>query len=285
MYSSINNTKKWYGPVGVLILLFFLTVALFAGFLSPHELKTSYQPYLPISRQHLLGTNDMGYDIFTELLHSARISLGVGIAAALISVVVGTTAGLLAGYYKGVLSEVVVGIIDIFLLVPFLPLVVMLAAYLGASFWNIVLVIGLLGWCSTARVVRARAMQLRSMPFVESLKSLGIPDTRIIVCHVLPNASEVIAAKFVLSVAGAMLSEASLSFLGLGDPAMISWGMMIHYAFKRGGFVNGMWHWYLPPGLCIAMCAMGFVLLGLLFEARGERLSTSCRQVEEIFRA
>lgn len=273
MDKMIDKRKKWCGLAGALILLCFLTVALLAGLLSPHELKSSCQPYLPVSRVHLLGTNDMGYDILTELLHSARISLEVGLAAAFVSMAVGTSVGLLAGYYKGVFSEVMAGIIDIFLLIPFLPLVVILAAYLGAGFWNIVLVIGLLGWCSTARVVRARVMQLKSMNFVESLESLGIPDNRIIVRHLLPNVSEIIAAKFVLSVAGAMLSEASLSFLGLGDPTGVSWGMMVHYAFKRGGFVNGLWNWYLPPGLCIALCTMGFVLLGIYIEGRESGVS------------
>ncbi len=108
---------------------------------------------------------------------------------------------------------------------------------------------GLLDWCQTARIVRARAIQLKAVPFVEVLRTLGISDRRIITNYIIPNASDVIAAKFVITVAGAMLSEAALSFLGLGDPSRISWGTMIHYTFKRGGFVNRMWHWYLPPGL------------------------------------
>lgn len=282
MKKHIYNYDKWCGLAGLLILCLFLAAAALADLFSPHQIKFSFQPYLPVSVEHLLGTNDMGYDIFSELLHASRISLGVGLLASVISVFAGTGIGVLSGYYRGVPGELLTGLTDIFLLVPFLPLMVILAAYAGPSVWNIVLVIGLLGWCSTARVVRARAIQLKTMPFVEALRALGISDRRILISHIIPNASDVISAKFVTTVAGAMLSEAALSFLGLGDPAQISWGTMIHYAFKRGGFVNGMWNWYLPPGLCIALCAMGFVLIGLYLEERDERVKAVRRLGDEI---
>ena len=273
MLEPMEQTKNnLFGLVGCLILLTFGGVALLAEFLAPHSTSTSFPVFLPPSGTHVLGTNDMGYDIFSELLFASRISLLVGLVAALISVFIGTGVGLLSGYYRGAIGDLMTGIIDIFLLIPFLPLMVILAAYLGPSIWNIILVIGLLGWCSTARVVRAKVLQLREMPFIEAAKAVGLSNRSIILRHIFPNVTEVVAAKFVLSVAGAMLSEASLSFLGLGDPARISWGGMIHYAFKRGGFFNGMWYWYLPPGICIALCTIGFVLLGLYLEAKNNQL-------------
>lgn len=276
MSHLVKLDGRAFGAMGLLILATFCGIALLADLLSPHLITSSHQPYMSPSWEHPLGTNDMGYDIFSELLHASRVSLIIGILAAFVSIIIGTMVGLLSGYYKGMTSEAITGVIDIFLLIPVLPVMVILAAYLGASIWNIIFVIAILGWCSTARVVRARVLQLREMPFVESLRALAIPGYRILVGHVLPNTSEVIAAKFVLAVAGAMLAEAALSFLGLGDPAMVSWGGMMHYAFKRGGFVNGMWYWYLPPGLCIAACAMGFLFLGLYFESRANKEVGSC---------
>ncbi|MFZ5898304.1 MAG: ABC transporter permease [Bacillota bacterium] len=270
---------RFVGFCGAFVLVIFGLTALFADSLAPHALNVSFTPYLPPSAHHLLGTNDMGYDIFSELLHAARLSLAVGVLAALMSIVVGVAVGLLSGYYKGFWGETLSGLIDVFLLIPVLPLMVILAAYLGASFWNVILVIGLLSWCSTARVVRARVLQLREMPYIEALVALGIPDRVIILKHVLPNTAEVIVAKFVLAVAAAMLSEASLSFLGLGDPSRVSWGGMVHFAFTRGGFVNGMWYWYLPPGLCIAACTVAFTLLGMCFERCQERERMNARHM------
>jgi peptide/nickel transport system permease protein len=160
-------------------------------------------------------------------------------------------------------EELVMATSDVVLLVPGLPLMIILAAYLSPSMWNIVLAVGLLWWCSTARVVHSRVLQLREMPFVEAARALGGKDRYIMLNHILINTKEVIYAKFALSVASAMLTEASLSFLGLGDPLNISWGEMIHFAFSRGGFANDMWWWYLPPGLMICASVLGFVMIAM----------------------
>jgi peptide/nickel transport system permease protein len=169
----------------------------------------------------------------------------------------------MAGYHRGWLGELLMGTTDVFLLIPALPLMIILAAYLSPSMWNIILVIGLLWWCSTARVVHSRVLQVREMQFVESTRALGYSDSYILHRHVLANTKEVIHAKFALAVASAMLVEASLSFLWLGDPLNISWGEMIHFAFTRGGFANDMWWWYLPPGLMICFCVLGFVMVSM----------------------
>lgn len=260
-----------YLSAGIAVLGLFTITALFADSLSMHELQKIHTPFLEPSLTHLLGANDMGYDIFTELIHASRVSLIIGVSAAFVSIIIGSAIGALAGYLRGVAGELLTGLIDVFLLIPMLPLMIIISAYLGQSIWNTVLVISLLSWCSTARAVRAQVMKLREATFVEALKALGIPLPRIIIRHIIPNIMDVISAKFVVAVASAMLSEAALSFLGLGDPTKISWGTMIHYAFKRGGFSNGMWYWYLPPGLCIGACTMGFVLLGLYIEGRNRK--------------
>jgi peptide/nickel transport system permease protein len=240
-----------------------MALALFAPLIAPHDPEESKMPYQPPSQEHRLGTNDIGQDILSELIYASRVSLTIGFLAGLISVFIGATLGMLAGYYRGVVEEIVMATGDVVLLIPGLPLMIILAAYLSPSMWNIVLVVGLLWWCSTARVVHSRVLQLREMPFVEAARALGGGDRYIIFHHILINSKEVIYAKFALAVASAMLTEASLSFLGLGDPLNISWGEMIHFAFSRGGFANDMWWWYLPPGLMICASVLGFVMIAM----------------------
>ena len=267
----LKEQGSGYLIAGCLILLVFICASFLAPVLAPHSLEENHIPYDGISRSHFLGTNDMGIDIFSELLHAGRISLCIGLFSAVISVLIGGALGIASGYFRRLAGELFTGIIDIFLLIPMLPLMIVLASYLGQNWFNIVLAIGLLGWCSTARTVRAKVLQLRETLFVEALKGLGIRTRKILLDHMLPHVADVIAAKFVLAVAGAMLSEAALSFIGLGDPTISSWGMMIHHAFRRGGFSGGMWHWYLPPGLCIGIVVFGFVLIGLHFEKNSNR--------------
>ncbi|MEN6624083.1 MAG: ABC transporter permease, partial [Smithella sp.] len=226
------------------------------------------------SQSHPLGTNDMGQDILTILMSASRISLIIGITAAMASVLIGSIVGILAGFFSGMRGEIFTGAIDTVMLIPVLPLLVILAVYLGPGSFNIILVIACVGWCSTARAVRAKVLQLREMAFVEALNGLGFSSSRIIFLHLLPNVLEIVSAKFILSVAGAMISEASLGFLGLGDPQQPGWGKMIHDAFQRGGFANGLWNWYLPPGICITLCVMGFVLLGFYWEKKNKAEKT-----------
>jgi peptide/nickel transport system permease protein len=194
----------------------------------------------------------------------------VGFFVAFVSVAIGTLVGLFSGYLRGAADEVLMGTTDIVLIIPALPLMIILAAHTSPSIWNIIIVIGALWWTSTARVVRSRVLQLREMPFVEAARSLGAGDGYIVFKHILPNTLQVILAKFILAVAGAMLTEASLSFLGLGDPLQKSWGMMLNYAFSRGGFINGYWWWYLPPGICISLAVLSFVLIGFGLEEQDQ---------------
>jgi peptide/nickel transport system permease protein len=259
-----RNRKFLWAGIGILLL--FTVAGIWAGMLNPAVVKHRGLAYLPPSWSHPLGTDDMGYDLLISLCTAGRISLLIGIGAAGIAVFLGTVIGLLAGFLRKPWANLLTGFIDSVLLIPMLPFMILLAAYLGQHILNVILAIALIGWCSTARAVRSRVMQLREMPFVEALTSLGLKDRRIIFCHLLPNIVEIISAKFVLSVAGAMLSESALSFLGLGDPVRLSWGKMVHDAFERGGFAGGLWNWYLPPGLCITLCTLGFVFLGLYGE-------------------
>ncbi|HWR41057.1 MAG TPA: ABC transporter permease [Patescibacteria group bacterium] len=263
----LSRYSPW-GVISCLLIVGLSIIALFAPFISPFSPGERFFPFSPPSAVHWLGTDDIGQDILAQVIYGSQISLTVGLAAAVSSVCLGTLAGIGGAYLRGWGREVFRGMIDTALLIPFLPLMVLLAAYLGPGLSNIVLVISLLGWCSTARSVQARVLQLRELPFIESLVSLGLPGYRIIYAHILPNLRELILAKFIVTAAHVMLAEAALSFLGLGDPTRVSWGGILYYAFHRGGFSNDLWYWYLPPGGCIALSTFTFVAWGYYLEQR-----------------
>lgn len=244
----------------------FILIAIFADIIAPHNPWERFEPYEKPDRNHPLGTNDIGNDILSELIHGSRASLIVGIGAAIIATLLGLLVGLFSGYFKGTLDEMFMGITDIFLMIPRIPLIIILAAFLKSSIWFIMLALGFLWWTSTARVVRSRTLQVRELDFVTSAKCLGFKNRHIIFSDILPNIFPVVVPKFMLTVATAMISEASLSFLGLGDPSMKSWGLMINFALIKGGLVNEMWWWYLPPGLCIILFVFSIVSLGFSFE-------------------
>ncbi len=258
--------------IGLVLFSSFLLAAIFSSFLSPCDPWDRFEPYLPPGQDHILGTNDLGQDILSELIYGSRVSLIVGFGAALMATTIGSSIGLLAGYFKGMADEILMGITDIFLMIPQIPLIIVLAAFLRPSFWLIALLMGSLWWTSTARVVRSKALQIREMGYVQSKRSLGFSHLHIIVSDVLPNLSQLVMPKFLLSIASAMIAESSISFLGLGDPSMKSWGMMINFAFSRGGFINGYWWWYMAPGLCITIFVLSIVLIGSFLEERDESI-------------
>jgi peptide/nickel transport system permease protein len=262
---EVLRTQKM-SLVGLILFLSFVLMAVFSLELAPYDPWMRFEPYLRPCSGHLLGTNDMGNDILSELIYSTRISLLVGFAASVMATLIGTIVGLLAGYYRGITDEILMGITDIFLMIPQIPLIIVIASFLRPSFWIVAILMGTLWWTSTARVVRSRTLQVREMGFVQASRALGFSDIHIIFTDVLPNTCHVIAPKFLLSIASAMIAEASISFLGLGDPTMKSWGTMINFAFTRGGFINGYWWWYLTPGLCITLFVLCVVLMGFAWE-------------------
>jgi peptide/nickel transport system permease protein len=251
---------------GAALFILFIIVALFSEVISPYDPWARFEPYQQPGIEHILGTNDMGNDILSELIFSSRTSISVGLGAAMMATAIGTSVGLLSGYFKGIVDEALMGITDIVLMIPNIPLIIILAAFLRPSPWIIALIMGSLWWTSTARVVRSRTLQVREMKFIESTKSLGFSGLHIISSDVFPNIFQVVLPKFILAIASAMIAEASISFLGLGDPAMKSWGTMISFAFSRGGFINGYWWWYLPPGICIISFVFSVVMMGFALE-------------------
>lgn len=270
-WASIRRTlsEVWsdgLGRTGVILLIFVTVVAVFGPMLfpfNPADVGKSAQDILrPPSAQHWLGTDELGRDVFREVIAGAGISLLVGLLATAISILVGAVIGLIAGYRVGWLDAVLMRVTDFFLVIPTLPLVIALAALFGQSLGIIILVIGLTGWPGTARIVRSQVLSLRERQFVVRVRSFGASDMRIVGLHILPNVLPLIFANTVLVIAGSILSEATLAFLGLGDPVHVSWGTMLHFAFVSGATGRGAWWYFLPPGIGIVVVVLGFTLAG-----------------------
>ena len=249
------------------VLLVFLFVAVFGGLLAPLDPDASSTDVLEKpSADHLLGTTEVGSDVFSQLLAGARVSIVVGLAAAFISGTIGAAVGLIGGYFGGWTDRVIDSFENWFLVLPTLPLMVVLARLLDPSLSVLIIVIAITSWAGTGRIVRAQVLTLKERAYVERARALGASDWYIIRRHVLPNALPLIFANTVLIVAVAILAEAALAFLGLGDPTSISWGTMIENGFDAGAPSAGAWWYIVPPGLCITVLVFAIGLFGYLFE-------------------
>jgi peptide/nickel transport system permease protein len=262
--------KDPLGRVGLLLLCLAAVAAILGPALWPFDPTAVGADASSIlqapSAQHWLGTDELGRDVWAQFLVGARISLFVGLMATLISTVIGAGFGILAGFFMGPLDTVLMAITDFFLVVPALPLMIALAAIFGQNLVIVILVIGLLSWPRTARIVRAQTLSLRQRQYVQRARSLGAGNGRIIRAHITPHVGQLIVANTILVVAGCILSEATLSFIGLGDPNRISWGSSLHFAFMSGAVGRGAWWYFLPSGLGILVVVLGFTLVGHAFE-------------------
>jgi peptide/nickel transport system permease protein len=257
----------WRGRIGIAMLGLFVFLALFGSAIAPHDPDASSLDILGgISTDHWLGTTEQGSDVFSQLLVGARVSIVVGFAAAAISAILGALVGLLGGYFGGWTDRILDSLENWFLVIPTLPLMIVLARLLTPSLTVLIAVIGLTSWAGTGRIVRAQVLTLRERAFVERARALGGGDAYIIRTHILPNTLPLIFANTVLIVAVAVLSEAALAFLGLGDPTRISWGSMLENAFSSGAPSAGAWWYVVPPGLCITLLVLSVSMLGYLFE-------------------
>jgi len=207
-----------------------------------------------------LGTDQLGRDIFAQFLYGARISLFVGLLAALLSVLIGLLVGIVSGYVGRFLDEALMRFSDMLLVLPVLPLLIVLIAVLGTSIGNLIIVIGVLNWMGFARVVRSQTLSLKERPFIEAAKAVGAGRLHIIGRHILPNVMSLVYVSLALSVPSAITYEAAISWLGLYDPKVISWGRMLYDAQINEG-IERLW-WIIPPGISIALVSVSFILLG-----------------------
>lgn len=261
------------GRIGLVVLLGFLFVAVAGPSLAPFDpLGVNYLPGNRLARLRepdavfLLGTTYHGRDVFSQLLVGARVSIVVGLVSALIVVVIGTNVGLVAGYFGRGTDAVLMRITDIAFGIPFLPFAVLLVALLRPSLGNIILTISCLLWRSAARVIRAQVLSLKEQPFVRAASVAGASHARIIYGHLLPNILPIALLYTALGVAYAVLAEASLSFLGFGDPNTVSWGTMLYDTYLTGS-IGRAWWWTLPPGFCITALVLAVFLVARDLEA------------------
>jgi len=210
----------------------------------------------------ILGTDHMGSDLWAQLVYGTRIALAIGLSAAFIAVFIGTSVGLIAGYIGGVVDEVLMGLVDVLLSIPTMPVLIVLGALFGKSVMNVVVLLALFSWMGIARIVRSQALSLKERTFVEAAKAVGGSSNYIMVSHILPNTMPLIFANLVLRIPSAILTEASLSFLGLGDPRVPTWGRMLQNARQFGAFTKMAWWWMLPPGIALTGLAVAFVFIG-----------------------
>lgn len=260
----------WLGRTGAAILLLFIAVAVFAPVLAPHDptVRTA-APFETPSANHLLGANDVGQDLLSELIFASRVSLTVGIATAGLAAGLGVAMGVVSGYLRGPADAVLMRGVDVVLSLPFLPLMIVLAAFLGQNTTNLILVIGLLIWARPARLIRSQVLSVRESGHVQAARAMGATHRYVMTRHILSRITPLIAMQFVWAANVAVMLEASLAFLGLSDPFQKSWGAMLFYANSRSAFLTDAWLWWvLPPGLCIAAVVVSFAFLGYALEEK-----------------
>lgn len=266
----MRKSTKIIGSVGVSMFAVVLLFALFGPMLIPYDAYRQVGgSFLPPSGQHWLGTNDMGQDILAELAVGARTSLFIGIMTAILATLIGGFIGVLAGYIGGRFETFVMRVIDIVLTLPFLPLMIVVAVYIGPGVFTQIFVITLVLWAGKARQIRAQTLSIKSAGPVLAAKTMGASDFYIFKRHIVPGVFPLFIPQFVGSVNAAILMESSLSFLGMGDPTMKSWGSILYYANSRSGFLTDAWAWWIiPPGVCIVLVVLAFSFIGYYLEEK-----------------
>lgn len=258
--------------VGLVILAFFVLVALLAPLIAPFDpLEVIQEDGIWLSNEKPsprfpLGTTNIGRDIFSQLVYGSRSALLVGFSAAVAVSVIGTVVGLVAGYYGGWIDTLLMRLADVAFGIPFLPFIIVLAAFLEPSIWNVVLAMAVLLWRDTGRVIRSQVLVIKEQAFVSAARVSGAGDLRIVFMYIAPSILPLSFLYGSLAIGWAILTEASVSFLGFGDPNNVSWGFMLQDAFNSQALSRGAYYWMIPPGLCIMLTVMAGFFIGRGYE-------------------
>jgi peptide/nickel transport system permease protein len=260
-------TRQPLGIVGAVLLALLALAALLAPYVAPFDPWERGTPMLAPSGEHLLGTNDVGQDLLSELLYGARNSLLIAAVASVGATAIGLVLGLISGYYSK-FGFVAMRLVDISLLIPRFPLIILMATLLAPSVWNLILLFTALGWPSTTRIIRSAVLSHRNREYVDGVQMLGARDPYVLRRYIFPQVLPLAIVQLVLEASYVILAESGIAFLGLGDPTAKSWGTMLHYAFEYPAiFVSDVWvRWMLPAGVCISLTVLALVFLGHALE-------------------
>ena len=253
--------------IGLMVVVMFILIAIFAPLIATYSIHAKTGPiYQAPSSTHWLGTDDGGVDMFSLLVYGSRVSLEVGFAAALVAMLIGGTVGVVSGFFGGWVDVLLMRITDIFLVIPDLPLIIVVAAIFGRHLINIIIIIGIIYWTSTARLVRAQVKSVRERVYVKRARSIGAGNRRLVVKHVLPQVAPLLIANTVLTIALAVFLETYITFLGLGDPSTVSWGKLIENSFLGNAVLNNAWWAIVPPGVCVTIVILACTMVGQSME-------------------
>jgi peptide/nickel transport system permease protein len=269
-YQFLNNIKRdKLAMIGVILLLTFSTIAIFSTTIAPYEARQRHYTEEGAIRRlespswdHPFGTTDVGRDVYSQVILGTRTALIVGFLAAILVTTVGSIVGIIAGYYGGIIDSVIMRVVDFFYAIPFIPFVIVLSAILKPSIFNIILAVSLLSWRTVARLVRSQVLTVAKRPYIKAGKVAGASDFRIMFRYILPNVIPLILLEMAFMVNWAITAEASVAFLGFGDPNVPSWGQILHIVFTSGNS-RVAWWWVTAPGVAIVL-----LLLSIFFVAR-----------------
>lgn len=250
---------------GVVLLLLFCSAAIAPAWFTDYGQKEMFQKWLPCSAAHLLGTNALGYDVFTELIYGTRQTLLIGLSSSSLALVLGTLIGTLS-VRRGLVGSLANGLINLFVFLPRLVTLIVLSGFLGGSDRTLILLIASFSWATIARNVRAKALHLSGQTFIEACRIQGYSGLHTAFRHIIPNLSDVLISRFLLGVNSCIMLESTLSFLGFGDLYHPTWGTMISFAYQRGAFLRGAYGYLLMPGVCIMFLSLSFYFISLYFE-------------------
>ena len=258
------------GWIGACLLTLLFVFAIFPKAVAPYDsTKRVALPLQKPGKANILGTNDLGQDLFSELIAGTRASLLTGVIVSLIAVFIGVIVGLTSGYLGGWVDSLLMRVTDLILVLPFLPLIILISVYLGPSQRNIILVLSIFFWAGPARLIRARVLSTRSDTYIEAARALGANPLEIMAGHLWSSVRPLAFVQIVLVASASILAESSLSFLGLGDPSGKSWGTMLYFARASGAFLSEAWKWWvLPTGLMITLTVLSLGLIGYSLEQR-----------------
>ncbi len=263
---EIIGTSK-LSILGGLILSFFFILAIVGPYVAPYDPYSVDRDSLlsPPSKEHLFGTSYLGRDILSQVIVGTKATIVVGLTAAIITVSIGFMVGLVSGYFGGYLDEVLMRLTDLAYSLPMLPFILVLSGMLRPSMWNVIMAIAILQWRAPARVIRSEVMSISHRAYIKAAKISGASSARIIFVHIAPNVLSLLFLYLSVVTGWAILTEATVSFLGFGDPSVITWGKMLQTAFVTGSLRTAWW-WVVPPGISIMVLVLSVFLLSLAYE-------------------